>query len=144
MQVRDIMTPNPACCTPLTTLQEVAMLMVDNDCGCIPVVESTTSLRPVGVITDRDIVTRKVAQGINPVESAAADCMTSPVIMVRDDASASECLNLMEQHKIRRVPVVNHLGEVVGMVAQADVALRMSEERVGDVVKEVSEPSNGQ
>jgi CBS domain-containing protein len=143
MQVRDIMTPNPACCTPATPMQEVAMLMVDNDCGCIPIVENTTTMRPVGVITDRDMVTRMVAQGINPVERAAADYMSSPVITVREDASISECLNLMEQHKIRRVPVVGNLGEVVGMVAQADVALRLSEERAADVVKEVSEPGTG-
>ncbi len=68
MQVKDVMTADPACCTPDTPLPKVAGLMVDNDCGEIPVVESTAGKRPIGVVTDRDIVCRTIANNINPLE----------------------------------------------------------------------------
>src|SRR5688500_17365077 len=78
MQVREVMTADPACCIPKTGLQEVAQLMVDHDCGEIPVVENAQTKLPIGVITDRDIVCRAVAQGLNPLDLTAADCMSKP------------------------------------------------------------------
>ena len=76
MDVRSAMTADPACCTPSSSLQNVASQMVDNDCGEIPVVDNHESRRPIGVVTDRDIAVRTVARGINPLEVTAADCMT--------------------------------------------------------------------
>ena len=75
MHVKDIMTPDPAVCTPDTGLPAVAQMMVDNDCGEIPVVENMRNRLPVGVITDRDITCRTVARGLNPLEMIASDCM---------------------------------------------------------------------
>ena len=107
MQVKDVMTTDPACCISETTLQEVARMMIDHDCGEIPVVESKETKRPIGVITDRDIVCRTVGKGLNPLDLTAADCMTTPCHTVTPEMSIGQCAWLMEDKKIRRVPVVD-------------------------------------
>jgi CBS domain-containing protein len=140
MEVKEVMTANPACCTPDTALREVARMMVDNDCGEIPVVEKKESNIPVGVVTDRDIVCRTVAKGINPLETTAADCMSQPVVTVTPDVSVEECGAMMEEKRIRRVLVVDTRGACCGIVALADLALHGKEKVAGDVVKEVSQP----
>jgi CBS domain-containing protein len=142
MQVRDIMTRNPACCTADSNLQDVAKLMVKHDCGETPVVDNTTSKKLVGVITDRDITVRAVAAGKNPLEMTAGDCMTSPCVTVKQDLSVQECCSVMEQNKIRRVPVVDDKGNCCGIVAQADIAKHATEQATAEVVKGVSEPNN--
>ena len=141
MEVKDIMTPDPACCTPDTALQRVAELMVENDCGEIPVVENATSMKPVGVVTDRDIVCRTVAKGINPLGLTAADCMTTPCVTVTPDTSLDECCRVLEEKQIRRVPVVDASGACCGIVALADIARHTAKREAGEVIKEVSEPS---
>lgn len=138
MQVKDVMTADPACCTPDTPLPDVANLMVNNDCGEIPVVENK---RPVGVVTDRDIVCRTIAKNINPLTLTAADCMSTPVVTVLADMPAEECWRLMEEKLIRRVPVVDDKGECCGIVSLADVARHNGKRVAGEVVKEVSEPT---
>ena len=136
MQVKEVMTANPACCASDTPLPEVAKMMVDNDCGEIPVLENKI---PTGVITDRDIVCRIVAKNINPLESVAADCMSTPVVTVTPDLSLEECSRLMEEKRIRRVPVVDESGACCGIVALADVARQANGNVAGKIVKEVSE-----
>lgn len=140
MQVKDVMTPDPACCVPDTGLQEVAKMMVDHDCGEIPVIENKESKLPVGVITDRDIVCRTVAQGINPLDMTVADSMTKHCITVTPDMSVEECGRILEENKIRRVLVVDAAGACCGIVALADIALRTQPNVVAEVVKEVSQP----
>ena len=141
MQVRDVMTANPACCTSTTALQEVAQMMIDHDCGEIPVVESKETKRPIGVVTDRDIVCRTVAKGLNPLDLTVADCMTTPCITVTPELSIGQCASLMEDKKIRRVVVVDADGFCCGIVALADIALRGKSGVTAEVVKEVSEPT---
>jgi len=132
------MTENPTCCTPETGLQEVAKMMVECDCGCIPVVDSADTKMPVGMITDRDITCRVVAQGRNPLELMARDAMTSTVVSVTPDTPLDECLELMEESQIRRVAVVDDNGCLCGIVAQADIAMNADEEKTAEVVQEVS------
>ena len=141
MEVKDIMTPDPACCTPDTTLQRVAELMVENECGEIPVIESVSSTRPVGVVTDRDIVCRTVAKGLNPLSMTASECMTTPAVTVTPDTSVEECCRILEENQIRRVPVVDSGGACCGIVALADIARHAEKREAGEVVKEVSEPT---
>src|SRR3982751_3925472 len=141
MQVKDVMTATPACCTADASLEEVANLMVENDCGAIPVVDSEDSKRPVGLITDRDIVCRAVAEGLNPLDLTATDCMTSNVLTVTEQSSFEECCRLMEEKQVRRVPVVDENGALVGIVALADVAREGGKTTAGEVVKEVSDPT---
>ena len=90
MLVKELMTEDPACCTGQTGLQEVAKMMVDNDCGCIPVVDSENSRMPIGMITDRDICCRAVAEGKNPLDLTASDAMTSTVISVTPDTKLED------------------------------------------------------
>jgi CBS domain-containing protein len=138
MKVNDLMTKDPACCTPETGLQEVARLMVENDCGEIPVVDGKRTMRPVGVVTDRDIVVRCVAEGSNPLDMEAGDVMSSPVVTVGPDTSVEDVGDLMEEHQLRRVPVVDEAGTICGIVAQADIARHAHPREVAEVVKEVS------
>ena len=139
MQVKDVMTTDPACCNSDTALREVAQMMIDHDCGEIPVVESTK--RPIGVITDRDIVCRTIAKGLNPLDLTVADCMTTPCVTVTPELSVGQCAWLMEDKKIRRVPVVDADGCCCGIVALADIALRGKIGVTAEVVKEVSVPT---
>lgn len=141
MNVSEIMTKNPACCTPDASLEDVAALMVSNDCGCIPVVSDNEDRMPVGVITDRDIVTRAVARGKNPLGLTAADVMTESVVTVTPDTSIEDCCNLMEDEQIRRVTVVDEKGACCGIVAQADIANNTDIRKTAEVVQEVSKAS---
>jgi CBS domain-containing protein len=117
---RDVMTRDPACCSPSTTLDQVAKLMVQNNCGEIPIVES--SGQPIGVVTDRDIVCRIAAEGKNPIGHTAESCMSSPVVTVLADAPFDDVLLMMEGHQIRRVLVVDDGGCCAGIISQADIA----------------------
>jgi CBS domain-containing protein len=133
---RDVMTPDPACCTPNTTLDQVARMMAQNDCGEIPVVDVND--QPVGVVTDRDIVCRVVAQGKNPIAHTAETCMSRPVVTVNTNDSLDSVIATMEEHQIRRVPVVDERGCCAGIIAQADVAWTEPPGDVAELVREVS------
>lgn len=141
MQVKEIMTANPACCTADTTLQKVGQMMVDHDCGEIPVIDNQTNKVPIGVITDRDIVCRAVAQGRNPLDLKVSDCMSEPCVTVMPDTPLQECARILEDNQIRRVPVVDDNGRCCGIVSVADLALHARKEIAAEVVKEVSEPT---
>lgn len=130
------MTPDPQCCTAEQLLHEVAQLMVECDCGEIPVVDGDQKL--IGVVTDRDIVCRVVARGMNPTAVSVKDIMTQPAISVGVDASLDAVMGKMEQHQIRRVPVVDERGSCCGIIAQADVALKAEEQDTGELVRAVS------
>ena len=133
---KDLMTADPQCCTADTPLNDVAKLMVECDCGEIPVVDSDQKL--IGVVTDRDIVCRIVAKGTNTATATAKDAMTHPVISVTEDASLEDVVAKMEEHQIRRVPVVDASGCCCGIISQADVAMVAQESEVGEMVREVS------
>lgn len=140
MQVKDVMTENPTCCKRETNLQAVARMMVECDCGEIPVVDPT-SMKPIGVVTDRDIACRTVAEGKNPLELTAADCMTSPCVTVPPGTDLEECCRLMEEHQLRRIIVTDMSGRACGIVSQADIARKAAVRKTAEVVKEVSQPA---
>ena len=143
MRIAEVMTPNPVCCTPDTKVADIARMMVDHDCGEIPLVQDSTRSKQVvvGVITDRDIVARLVAQNRNPLDVKAEMVMTQPAITISDAASIDECIRLMEKHQIRRVPVVDENGCLCGIVSQADIAQHAPKSSTGELVQEVSQPS---
>jgi CBS domain-containing protein len=141
MNAREIMTPNPACCTPETGLQEVAQMLIDHDCGAIPVVQSQATRRTVGIITDRDIACRAIAAGRNALKLTAGDCMSSPCVNVPIDASLEDCCEAMEKNRVRRVLVVDADGACCGIISQADIALRGKDQKAAEVVKEISQPT---
>jgi len=133
---KDLMTPDPQCCTVEQTLNDVAKMMVECNCGEIPVVD--TEKKIIGVVTDRDIVCRVVAAGKNPSAVTAQEAMTHPVISVTLESSLDAVLARMEEHQIRRVPVVDADGRVHGIIAQADVARKAEEQETGELVRAVS------
>jgi CBS domain-containing protein len=138
MKVKEIMSKDPACCTRESSLQDVAILMSEHDCGEIPVVDNMESKRPVGVVTDRDITIRTVALGKNPLELRARDCMSSPAVTVTPETTVDDCCTLMEENQLRRVPVVDESGCCCGIVSQADIARNASKKDAGELVKDVS------
>lgn len=132
------MTSNPATCSPSTGLEEVAKMMVDCDCGAIPVVDSS---RPVGIVTDRDITTRVIAKGQNPLQKRASDAMTESTVTIAQDENVDRLAQMMEEKQIRRVVVTDQNDQCVGIVAQADLARQNADRRTGEVVEQVSQPS---
>jgi CBS domain-containing protein len=142
VRVKQIMTERPACCTRTTTAQEAAVLMRDNDCGSIPVVEDMVGKRLVGVITDRDLALRAVALGQGP-ETLVGNLMTDDPFTCVPEDSVEDLRQVMVEQLVRRIPVVDEDGTLVGMVAQADLARvegAASEREVGRVIEAISEP----
>jgi CBS domain-containing protein len=139
-RAKDIMCVSPQCCTPGDSIQEVARMMDKCNCGAIPVIEEGNDKRKaVGVITDRDIAVRAVAEGKGP-ETTVRECMSSPLAVIGADSSVEECCDIMERCKVRRLMVVDSDGELCGIISQADIALHLSQGKAGEVVKEISEP----
>ncbi len=141
MKIKELMTEDPACCTPGSRIEDAAKLMIDFDCGEIPVVDDLKTAMPVGVITDRDIVCRTIAKGLNPLDMTVGDCMTTPPVSVTPESSLEECYQLLEQHRIRRVPVVDDGGKCIGIVSLADIARNVPRVKSGDILREVSAAS---
>jgi CBS domain-containing protein len=141
MKAQELMTKAPACCTPDSTVREAAQLMLEHDCGCVGVVEKG-SMRLIGVVTDRDIACRCVAQGGGP-ETRIKEVMTADPRSCHPEDDVAAVEQIMMQAQVRRVPVVDGRGDCVGMIAQADLAVRdraVSESELGRVVERISEP----
>ena len=140
--VRDVMTPNPECVSEKDSIRDVARLMKDQDTGVVPVVDGK---RIIGLITDRDIVVRGIAEGRDLANMKVNELMTKSVRSVKEDAPLSEVLDLMGNAEVRRVPVVNGQNELVGIVSLGDIATNTNQDnRVGKAVENISEapPNN--
>lgn len=144
MKASELMTPQPASCAPGDSVQDAAKLMDSYDVGSLPVVEGGDNTRLVGIVTDRDIAVRAVAMG--RFDARVADVMTPNPSTVREGDDFEAVARIMSEEQVRRVPVVNERGAVVGMIAQADLALhddQISDQKVGRVVERISEPAPG-
>ena len=144
MKARELMTAKPACCTPQDTVRKAAQLMREHDCGCIPVLEDEESKRVVGVITDRDIACRCMADGKGS-ETLVKDVMSRDPTCCGSDDDVDAVERIMIEKQVRRVPVVDSEGGCVGMIAQADLVLNhsaASEGEVRTVVERISEPAH--
>ncbi len=135
--VTSVMTANPASCTQDSPLQDVARKMLENDCGQIPVVDADN--RPMGVVTDRDIAIRVVARGKDHANATARDAMSAPCKTIRHDMALKDAVSVMEAEKIRRVPVVDGDGKLVGIVSVADLATNDRKDATAEVVSSVSQ-----
>ena len=132
---REIMTRNVTTANRTMTLREVAALMRDGDMGAMPVVESE---KLVGIVTDRDIVVRAIAEG-KSADTKIGDVMTSEIFSVKEDDFVFEAIRLMGDKQVRRVPIINETGELVGIIAMADVALETEDEReIAETLEEIS------
>jgi CBS domain-containing protein len=135
--VREIMTPNPRTVSPEQSVVEAARIMRDEDVGSLPVVEDD---RLVAVVTDRDIVVRVIAEGRDPSSTSVGQIESRDVVAVTPDQDLDQALAEMARHQVRRLPVVEG-DRLVGVVAQADVARKADEEKTGEVVEQISEPT---
>ena len=140
-QIRDVMTANPACVSAKDSIRDVAKIMAREDTGVVPVVDGK---KVIGMITDRDIVVRLVAEGKDPANAKVNEAMTKNVRSVKEDSTINEALQVMSNAQIRRVPVVNTNNEIVGIVSMKDIATDSKDTgKVGKTVEKISEgPAN--
>ena len=136
LRCRDIMTRSVTAAAPEMSLHEVAALLREGDMGALPVVSDN---KLVGIITDRDIVVRAVAEGKDANTATAAEVMTAEVFSARPDTFVFEVIRLMGDKQVRRVPVTDEAGELRGMIAMADIALEMEDEKeIAETLEDIS------
>lgn len=126
-------------CERTTPLDVVARKMVEGDCGMIPIVDEND--HPIGAVTDRDITCRSVAKRLDPRTLTAGDVMTSPCVTVPENAPIKECARILGSQRIRRAVVVDSGGQCVGVISQADLAQKALGDRAGELVRQVSQPT---
>ena len=139
MNVRELMTTAPVTVEPDATLGEVAVLMKQEDCGSIPVVEDG---RLVGIVTDRDIVIRGVAAGSDPKTQRVSTVMSADPVTIRPDDDLTDAEKVMADRQIRRLPVIED-GRLVGIIVTAQIARADDKRKVGETLREISEPTSG-
>jgi CBS domain-containing protein len=139
-KVREVMTIRPRGVSVETPIGQAAELMESEDVGALPVLDGE---QLAGMVTDRDIVIRAVAKGKDPRGMPVREIATRDVVSVRPDEDLSEALRLMASHQVRRLPVVDDDNRLVGVLAQADVALEAKEKAVGEMVEGISKPPEG-
>lgn len=141
MTCEELMTPSPTCCFPQHTVVEAAELMQREDVGVVPIVSENSS-KLIGVLTDRDIVIKVVAAGRDARETAVTDVMTTDPIACMPQESIDAVMELMATRQVRRIPIIDKDGAIVGIVSQADIATRLAKpQETGQVVQAISEPS---
>jgi CBS domain-containing protein len=139
----EVMTKDPVCCLPNDSVAKAAELMQSENIGSIPVIENRQSQKLVGIVTDRDLALKIVAEGRDPQTTKVEEVMTHNVVTCRADDDLQKALAAMANHQLRRIPVVDNDNRIVGIIAQADVATRVDEpEKTGEMVKEISQ-TNG-
>ena|SRR5439155_26821832 len=141
MKIREIMSREPACCVLSDTAQTVAKILCDRNIGSMPVVADQQSRKLVGMITDRDLCCTVIAQGMDPKTTQIAKLIAlAPLTTCRDGENIETCERLMQEHQVRRIPIVDAEDRVIGIVSQADLALRDKPERVSKTIAEISKP----
>ena len=141
MQIHELMTEAPTCCMPDASLRDMAQAMADHDCGALPVIEKTDGRQIIGVVTDRDIVVRAVAQSTALNHVSARDIMTRTPVTARASDDVEDVREAMATNQLRRILVVDGDGACTGIVAQADLARYLDAAQVGETVQRVSQPA---
>ena len=134
--IREVMTSNPSTIETDGFVVEAAKIMKAEDAGVVPVTENG---RLIGMVTDRDIAIRVVAEGKDPQSTSVREVASTDLVTIDPEQNLDEALRLMAQHKVRRLPVVEEDGRLVGVVAQADVAREGDDTKTGQVVQEISQ-----
>ena len=138
MKANEIMTRDPRVVTPETSAQEAASLMESEDTGVLPVVESDQSRRLIGIITDRDIALRIVGEG--RTAARVRDAMTEGARAARADDDVKSVMEMMAGDKVRRIPIVDEAGAVIGIISQADIVRDADDDRAERTIERISEP----
>jgi CBS domain-containing protein len=138
MTCKEIMTANPATCTPTAHVQAVALIMSEEDVGVVPVIDEK-SKRLVGLVTDRDLCLEVVAGGKSPQEVRVSTVMSRPLATCLADDNLQLCLDLMKEHQLRRIPIIDESGHCVGIISQRDIALHVSQpQEIHETIREIS------
>jgi CBS domain-containing protein len=140
MKIRDVMTRNPKCCLPTDSAQKVAAMLRDNNVGSVPVVLDQQSKKLYGMITDRDLCCSVLADGLDSRKTTIEKLVSTDLVTCRDGENVEKCEKAMQDHQLRRIPVVDGQGKCIGIVAQADLALKEQPEKLHRVVAEISKP----
>ena len=140
-KIAEVMSDRPRAVTPQTSVREAAQLMEQEDVGALPVVDDGTRL--VGILTDRDIAVRVVGQGADPERTQVGDVASKDVVALTPEHDLDDALKLMAQEQVRRLPIIAEENELVGVIAQADLARMAKDKTAGQVVEAISEPPRG-
>ena len=136
----EVMTKNPVCCLPNDMVAKVAQLMKSKDIGPVPIIENEQTKKLVGIVTDRDLALKIVAEGRDAKSTKAEEVMTRKVVTCRGEDDVQKALDSMSEHQLRRIPVVDNDHRIVGIIAQADVATRVDQAaKTAEVVKDISQ-----
>jgi len=134
------MTKNPVCCLPNDMVAKVAQLMESKNIGPVPIIENEQTKKLVGIVTDRDLALKIVAEGRDAKSTKAEEVMTRKVVTCRGEDDVQKALDAMSEHQLRRIPVVDNNNGIVGIIAQADVATRVDQpEKTAAMVKGISQ-----
>ena len=137
---KEVMTPNPSCCLPTDSVIAVAQIMKQENIGSLPVINNPDSQKLIGIITDRDLAMKIVGEGRDAGSTQVEAVMTRKVVTCREDDELQIALNLMSEHQLRRIVIVDNANKVVGIISQADLATRMNQpEKTAEVVKDISQ-----
>ena len=137
----DVMTPDPTCCVAGDPVTRAAEIMKKDDVGAVPVVDGKNSKKLVGIITDRDIVIQIIAGGKDVNDIRIEDVMSRSPVTCRPEDPIQNAMDYMAQHQVRRIPVVDGKGGIVGIISQADVATRVDlPEKTANVLEDISQP----
>jgi CBS domain-containing protein len=140
----EVMTKNPVCCLPNDLVAKVAQLMKSKDIGPVPIIENEQTKKLVGIVTDRDLALKIVAEGRDAKSTKAEEVMTRKVVTCRGEDDVQKALDAMSEHQLRRIPVVDNDNRIVGIIAQADVATRVDQPaKTAEVVKDISGKKGG-
>src|SRR5947209_5611951 len=138
MKCSEIMTKNPSCCLVTDSVYQAAQLMKTEDVGPIPIVSDQETKKLEGIVTDRDLALKVVAELLDPKRTQVKDVMTTGVLTSYADDDVERALDLMEQHQVRRIPILDEKDRLVGIISQADIAIRFEEpEKTAEVVEEI-------
>jgi CBS-domain-containing membrane protein len=143
MKCSEVMTSDPRFCLTSETASDAARLMKSEDVGPIPIVDDRQTRVLKGIVTDRDLVLKVMAEGLDPKTTLLADVMTTDVTTCRADDDADKAIELMQEHQVRRIPIVDGDTRLVGIISQADVATRVDEpDKTAEVVEEISKAAS--
>jgi len=139
MKCSEVMTDNPVCCLPGDSVSQAARVMRREHVGPVPVISDEQTRELIGIVTDRDLAIKVVAESRDSNKTTVGEVMTNTIIACREDDDMSSAIAAMEEHQIRRIPVIDQGGRIVGIISQADVATRVHEpERTAEMVEEIS------
>jgi CBS domain-containing protein len=135
-----MMTKDPICCLPTDTVVKAAQLMKRENIGSIPVIENELTRKLVGIVTDRDLALKVVAQGKDAKSTQVESVMTNTLVTCLAEDEIQMALDAMSEHQLRRIPIVNNENKILGIIAQADVATRVNKpEKTAEMVKDISQ-----